>query len=72
MEISLTTTTLGIKDLTEIPTIINNLISSGKEKIEVLNSDSKWFGVTYLEDKKNVIDKIKKLTDNNTYPSPLF
>ena len=63
---------LDLKSEFLIPTIINNLISSGKEKIEVLNSDSKWFGVTYLEDKKNVIDKIKKLSDNNTYPSPLF
>ncbi len=55
-----------------IPTIINDLIKDGKEKIRVLNSDSKWFGVTYLEDKRYVIEQIKRLTNNNTYPIPLF
>ena len=55
-----------------IPTVVNNLICNGKEKIRVLNSDSKWFGVTYLKDKKYVIEQIGKLTDKNTYPNPLF
>ena len=55
-----------------IPTIVNDLISSGKEKIAVINSDSQWFGVTYLKDKKYVIEQIEKLIDNNTYPNPLF
>ena len=55
-----------------IPNVINNLITSEKEKIEVLTSDSKWFGVTYLEDKMNVINKIRTLTHNNKYPNPLF
>ena len=55
-----------------IPNVINDLITSKKEKIEVLTSDSKWFGVTYLEDKMNVINKIRTLTHNNNYPNPLF
>jgi len=55
-----------------IPTVVNDLIKGKAEKIEVLNCNAKWFGVTYLQDKRNVIDKIQKLSDENIYPSPLF
>lgn len=37
-----------------IPTVINNLIESGKIRLRVLHSDSQWYGVTYPEDKETV------------------
>jgi NDP-sugar pyrophosphorylase family protein len=55
-----------------IPTVINNLIQSDTEHITVLESDAQWFGVTYKEDKPYVVGKIQELTDNGTYPTPLF
>ena len=55
-----------------IPTVVNDLIKSGRESIDVLNTTAKWFGVTYKEDKSYVVNKIKTLTENNIYPNSLF
>ena len=36
-------------------------------KVNVFDTDDKWFGVTYREDKAAVTAEIKKLTDNGEY-----
>lgn len=55
-----------------IPTVINDLIESDKERVQVLRSDASWFGVTYKEDKQIVMNKIKELVDEDVYPDNLF
>ena len=30
-----------------LPSIVNHILKSGKALVEVLKSDTKWFGVTY-------------------------
>jgi len=55
-----------------IPTSVDEYISSGKATMEVMSSSSKWFGVTYTDDKPYVEESIKNLTDEGEYPSPLF
>ena len=55
-----------------IPTVVNDLIQSGKATCEVLDTPSKWFGVTYADDRQMVVDKIQALVDAGVYPSPLF
>ena len=55
-----------------IPSINNNLIQNNKESIFVLKSEASWFGVTYKEDKKYVMDKIRELINKGTYPNKLF
>ena len=55
-----------------IPTLVNDLIKSGKATCEVLDTPSKWFGVTYADDRQMVVDKIQALVDAGVYPSPLF
>ena len=55
-----------------IPTSVDEYISSGKATMEVLSSSSKWFGVTYADDKPYVQKSIKELVDKGEYPSPLF
>ena len=55
-----------------IPNVINDLITSKKEKIEVLTSDSKWFGVTYKEDKDYSVKKLASYTKEGIYPTPLW
>ena len=55
-----------------IPTSVDEYISSGKATMEVMSSSSKWFGITYSNDKPYVEDSIKALTDNGEYPTPLF
>ncbi len=55
-----------------IPLAINTLIKSGEASVKVLDTTSKWFGVTYAEDRQSVVDKLQALVDAGEYPSPLF
>ena len=55
-----------------IPSVINDLIQSGKENVHVLYSNAPWFGVTYKKDKPYVVDQIQKLINIDFYPRKLF
>ncbi len=55
-----------------IPTVINDLIKNGRETVQVLRSNSLWFGVTYKEDKPYVVEAIQKLITSGKYPQKLF
>ena len=48
------------------------MIKTGGDKCEVLATDSKWFGVTYKEDRPGVVAKFKELCDKGVYPTPLY
>ncbi|MBO4813655.1 MAG: nucleotidyltransferase [Muribaculaceae bacterium] len=55
-----------------IPTLVNELIVSGEAKVKVLTTESKWFGVTYSEDREGVVAKFAELHADGTYPESLF
>lgn len=55
-----------------IPLVVNNLIVNGVSSVKVLDTPSKWFGVTYADDRPEVVSKLQKLADNGVYPSPLW
>ncbi|MDA3880292.1 MAG: sugar phosphate nucleotidyltransferase [Prolixibacteraceae bacterium] len=55
-----------------IPMYVDELIKTGKTKVKVLTSDASWFGVTYKEDKPDVISKINSLTLTGKYPGNLW
>lgn len=55
-----------------LPTIIDKLIQKGKASVTMLETQDKWFGVTYAEDKASVQAEFKKLVDAGAYKSPLF
>ena len=55
-----------------LPTIVDDLIKEGKAEVTVLNTNDKWFGVTYKEDKQVVVDSFQKLVDKGIYPTRLF
>ena len=55
-----------------IPFVVYELIKEGKADCKVLPTDSRWFGVTYREDKPYVVSEIAKLVDSGEYPSKLF
>lgn len=55
-----------------LPSIVNEILKSGKASVEVLQSDSKWFGVTYKEDKEIVQKAISELKKQNFYPRNLW
>jgi hypothetical protein len=55
-----------------IPLLVNDLIVNNKVTVKVLDTPSKWFGVTYAEDRPTVVAKLKELTDEGVYPTPLW
>ncbi len=55
-----------------IPLLVNYLIVTNKVTVQVLDTPSKWFGVTYADDRQGVVDRLKKLVEDNIYPSPLW
>ncbi len=55
-----------------IPIIANSLVKSGKGKIKVISGGDVWFGVTYQEDKEEVVGKIRELITKGEYPEKLW
>ena len=55
-----------------IQTPINKQINEGSATYEVLTSSDKWFGVTYKEDKPDVVAKFAALKADGTYPVDLW
>ncbi|MCI6619458.1 MAG: nucleotidyltransferase [Prevotella sp.] len=55
-----------------IPLMVNKLITEGAATVKVLDTTSKWFGVTYAADRQGVVERIKSLVDSGVYPNKLF
>ncbi len=55
-----------------IPTVVNDLVVDGKATCKVLDTPAKWFGVTYAEDRPQVVLKINELIKKGVYPEKLF
>ncbi|MDU1890846.1 MAG: sugar phosphate nucleotidyltransferase [Dysgonomonas sp.] len=55
-----------------IPLMVDHLIINNIADVKVLDTPSKWFGVTYAEDRPSVVEKIQKLVDKGEYPTPLW
>lgn len=55
-----------------IPLVVNNLISTGDANCQVLPTTAEWFGVTYPGDRPAVVEKLRQMAANGTYPSPLW
>ena len=54
------------------PLAADELIKSGEAAFKVIPTGSKWFGVTYKEDKPIVQKSISELVANGTYPEKLW
>ena len=55
-----------------VPLIVDELIQEGKADVDVLATNSTWFGVTYQEDKPHVIASIQQLIAEGHYPENLW
>lgn len=55
-----------------IPIVVSELVESGQSTVEVLRTDSKWFGVTYSEDRPAVVEKFAELHRQGVYPEKMF
>lgn len=55
-----------------IPLVIDTLIHSGEATVKVLDTDSRWFGVTYAADRPGVVEKFAQLHAEGIYPEKMF
>ena len=51
-----------------LPNTIGKMINASKCDVKVLTTSAKWFGVTYADDKPDVIAKLHALIDAGEYP----
>ncbi|HCN28385.1 MAG TPA: nucleotidyltransferase [Verrucomicrobiales bacterium] len=54
-----------------VPKVVDSLIQAGKADVRVLESNDSWFGVTYPEDKADVVASIRALVAAGRYPENL-
>jgi hypothetical protein len=55
-----------------VPLIVNTLIENKTVDVKVLSTDSKWHGITYKEDKQEVINSVKAMQSSRVYPKKLW
>ena len=52
--------------------MVNDLVHEGKATCKVLDTPARWFGVTYAEDRPEVVKKFACLHEDGTYPDSLL
>jgi len=55
-----------------LPSVVNDLIQSGKADVRILPTDEKWYGVTYQEDKPELKAFIARQVREGRYPERLW
>ncbi len=55
-----------------LPFVIQEMLQDKSAKVKVIPSDSKWFGITYADDKQKAAHLLKELTTRGTYRTPLW
>ncbi|MCR4624999.1 MAG: nucleotidyltransferase [Lachnospiraceae bacterium] len=53
-------------------TAVQDEIDAGTATVKLLETDAKWFGVTYKEDRPKVVEAIRKLIAEGVYPGKLW
>lgn len=55
-----------------LPGVVSQLLQEDKAAVKVLESEEKWYGVTYQEDKAFVMSAIQAMKDQGLYPKELW
>ena len=55
-----------------LPGVVTQLLEEGRARVKVLRSSDKWYGVTYKEDKPQVVQAIAEKTAAGLYPDRLW
>lgn len=55
-----------------LPLVAEHLVKSKEAAFKVIPTSSKWFGVTYVEDKPIVQESLNTLIQNGVYPTDLW
>lgn len=55
-----------------LPTIIGGMLRNGECTVRVIETQDKWFGVTYKEDKEAVVESFRELISRGVYGEELY
>jgi hypothetical protein len=55
-----------------LPSVVTKLLVEEQATVSVLTSKDKWYGVTYKEDKADVMAAIQNMKDNGIYPEQVW
>ena len=55
-----------------LPFVIQDMLRTGSAQVEVIPSESKWFGITYAADKEKAMAELARLSNAGKYPAPLW
>lgn len=55
-----------------LPFVAQEMMANGLININVIESNSNWFGVTYYDDKDEAVNTLAQLTKEGKYPSPIW
>ncbi len=55
-----------------LPSVVTQLLEEKRARVKVLRSTDKWYGVTYREDKPQVVAAIAAMTQSGLYPERLW
>ena len=55
-----------------LPNIVDKLLKEERANVKVLETQDRWFGVTYKEDKESVVSALQSMKDKGEYPDKLW
>jgi UTP-glucose-1-phosphate uridylyltransferase len=55
-----------------IPSVVFEIINENKARVKILETNSRWFGVTYKEDTPFVLENIRSLIEKGEYPEEIL
>jgi hypothetical protein len=55
-----------------IPSVVTELIETGRAKVRVLSTPDACFGVTYKDDRPSVVAAVRRLIEAGCYPERLW
>ena len=56
----------------QIPDVLDTCLKKNIKTIDVINTTSTWYGMTYKEDKETVAKALRELTSEGLYPQKLW
>ena len=55
-----------------IPDVVFEQIKNGMVKVDALKTTARWYGITYKEDKEQLVKSINDLVQDGMYPTNLW
>ena len=55
-----------------IPFVVDDMVQENRAEVVVLSTESSWFGVTYRDDRPQVVAAIADLVEKGVYPAKLW